>query len=320
MLTGAELGVALFLAGVLVTAGAAKLLAVELTRTSLGRLLGAGRRAGRRSLGTAAVVLGVGEVGLGLALPATPLHGVPATAAPPVFAAVLCLGFVLAVRRARRLGAACGCFGSLSLRVSGPVESARAAALLGLAALLVLLRLVKAGPGNGSAAGFAVGLAAGLLLAAAATVVPMAVAGNARTAGQLRAMLLPPRTGWRPAGLLARYRILRAVRDLADVRDVERYLGRPVPWRRAHIRVTGRGVLASVMVVDGDVRMHVVLPRRGPVAVLGMTPAGVVTPARARGDGVRPRAGAGKRPGPPIPASTWPTAHAAVPASEAGLS
>lgn len=276
MLPGAEFGVALFLAGVLVAAGVAKLLNLEVTRTSLGRLLGQ-RRPSRRLLGTAAIGLGTGEVVLGLALLATPLHRVPATVLPPIAATVLCLGFVVAVRRARRLGTACGCFGSLSLRVSGPVESARAAALLGVSGLLALLRLTDAGGGTGL-----LGVPLGLLVAALATVVPMALAAKVRTGKDLRTLLLPTRTGWRPAGFLARCRILRAVRVLADVRDVERYLGRPVPWRRAQIRVTGRQTLASVMVVDGDIRMHVVLPRRGRVAVLGMSPDGVVTPDGAR--------------------------------------
>jgi hypothetical protein len=278
VIAGVEVGLALFLAGVLVTAGAAKLLNLELTRTSLGRLLGKGRRADRRLVGAAAAGLGTGEGVLGVVLVIAPTRAVPALAAT-----ALCVGFVIAVRRARRLGAACGCFGSLSLRVSGPVEQARAVALLGVSGLLAVLDLTGAGgpvaiPGIMALPGIAVGLFGAALV----TVVSMAVAAKARTVRDLRALLLPPRTGWRPAGFLARRRILRTVRALDDVRDVERYLGRPVPWWRANIRVTGRATVASVVVVDGDVRMHVVLPRRGEAAVLGQTPRGVVTPAMAR--------------------------------------
>jgi hypothetical protein len=275
VVVGFRVGLALFLAGVLVAAGAAKLLNLELTRTTLGRLLGPGRRGYRRVLPAAASGLGTGEVLLGAALASAPTRVVPASAA-----AALCLGFVVAVWRARRLGTACGCFGSLSSRVSGPVELARAAALSVLSGLLLALN--ASGAGNGVDPALP-GIVLGLLGAALATVLPMAWAGNARTPGELRALLLPRPTGWRAAGFPARQRILRTVRTLRDVRDVERCLGRPVPWRRAQVRITGRpATVASVMVVYGHRRMQVTLPREGPATVLGRTRYGPVTPATAR--------------------------------------
>jgi hypothetical protein len=286
MVAGVEVGLALFLAGVLAAAGVAKLLNVELTRATLGRLVGPGRPAVRRLLGPASVLLGTGEALLAAALALAPTRPVPACAA-----ALLCLGFVVAVRRARRLGTACGCFGSLSLRVSGPVELARALALLGIGVLLLALTVVVppeavAPPG----AVYAPGVAAGVLGAALATVVPIALAGRARTPGRIGALLLPRPTGWRAAGFPVRQRILRTARSLDPVRDVERERGRPVPGRRAWVRITGRPyTAASVVVVHDDLRMQVTLPRQGEPTVLGHTRHGNVTPAIARATHERSR-------------------------------
>jgi hypothetical protein len=283
VVVGVRIGIALFLSGVLAAAGAAKLLNLELTRTTLGRLIGPGRRGYRRLLPAAASGLGTGEVALGVALALAPTRVVPAAVAT-----ALCLGFVGAVRRARRLGTSCGCFGSLSLYTSGPVELARAAGLSVLSGLLLALDATGAGTGDGSAAGTVLGL----LGAALATVLPMALVAGARTPAQLRGLLFPRPTGWRAAGFPARQRILRTARTLPDVRDVERRLGRPVPWRRAQVRICGRpATVASVMVVYGDRRMRVTLPRHGPPTVLGRTRDGMVTPAATQPDADRLRTG-----------------------------
>jgi methylamine utilization protein MauE len=279
---GFDVGLAWFLGPVLAVAGGAKLLDLDSTRISLQRLLGSAYFAPGRLLRVVAVGLGGGEVLLGGALLAAPRQ-----LAPGLCAAFLCTAFVAAVLRARSVGAACGCFGSLSPRTAGAVELLRAAALATLGWLLVAIHMLVAihvlgavDFAGSSARPRPPGVLAGLLGAAVLTLVAMAAGARVRSPRDLRALLRRRQTaGWRVAGPWQRRRVLRAAREHPDVRDVARRLPSPPSWRSAQVRLT-RQVAQIVVVGDGG-RLHVIVPRRGRPVVVGYTPQGVLTPSRA---------------------------------------
>jgi hypothetical protein len=304
VLEGFARGLAAFLGLTLVAAGAIKLVQLELTRRSLIRLLPTRRRRPPRTLlAVVAVALGTGELGFGVILVVAPTTPVIAGGA-----VLLCAGFVAVVTIAQRRGAACGCFGSFSVRASGPVESARALALLGTSVVLfagTVTVTVAGQTGSVSLAGFAAGLAA----AAAAVGLAIVAAGGYRSPraalGAMAAAVSVFRSGsgWRPALPWERRRIKRTVRSHASVRDVEDRAPVAFGWRWAKVRLTGRPVrVASVVVPGRGARLHILLPASGPLAVVCYSPAGVIAPRRIEGahagGAARPVVPPGARPSP----------------------
>jgi hypothetical protein len=153
-------GAALLLTGALLVAGLVKALGLRTFAVAVHRLLPV-HLPRRRGVATAfAAAVCVVEFALAVALV------FPHQTATPVAGAALALtvGFVLVIRRAIRLGTACGCFASLSDGVAGVAELTRAAGLAVIAAGLLAGDLTghAVTPWSAGSAAAAVVLAAGL--------------------------------------------------------------------------------------------------------------------------------------------------------------
>jgi len=141
---------------------------------------------------------------------------------------------------------------------------------------LASLALTLWRPGTG-----VTGWTTGLLLGAAGTALAMtAAAGSPR---RLIAVLKPgPAAEWRPVGPLARRRFIDGVRDAEPVREVLSQLPGEPRWRRAEVRVTGRPVrISRLLLTEDGYRLQIVKPDRGTLAVVAFTPKGMITPRRA---------------------------------------
>lgn len=135
-LTAVAVGTVLGIAGVLKLARPS---AFEATlRRLVPRRLWARAHALRRGPERAAVGLASAEVVTGVAL--ATLGGRPGVAAAAVATALTC-GFVLAVARARRVGASCSCFGAIARGPAGTFETVRSLALALAAGGLLVQRL-----------------------------------------------------------------------------------------------------------------------------------------------------------------------------------
>ncbi|HEY3868126.1 MAG TPA: MauE/DoxX family redox-associated membrane protein [Actinocrinis sp.] len=276
MLAGIGTGIASCLGAILAVAGLLKALDVTGTRRALSRLLPRGRRASSASsrwLAWTALLLALAEIGLGVALLLAPRARAVDALALALFAA-----FPFVVRRARRLGAACGCFGSFSTRVSGPKEAARAAALAVCAAAMFGLNAVWGA--DQASWMFAI---AGFGAASAAVVLAAALAPPRRARPWRRrpnADRQDP-AAWRPTQVWNRIRVLRRVRTDPQVREVLARGARRVRWRRAKVAVSGRPVRMTQVLVSGEAcALHVIIPVTGRPAVILFTPEGPLVPGR----------------------------------------
>ena len=272
-------GIAYALGATLLAAGLLKAADPSGTRMSLDRLSGRGRgedrRAplGSRTLAQAAAVLISAELAVGAALLAAPRAAAVDAITFAVFAA-----FPWVVRRARRLGTACGCFGSFSTHTSGPKEAARAAALAtSAAAMTVLIHAAPAGPHSRFAT------YAGALTCAGGTSLATALApprGMRRP--RRRAAAGRDAAAWRRATLRRRLRVLRTARTDPDVAEV--ILKAAIDpaclrWRTAAVAESGRPTRITQAVVHGDACvLHVVVPAHGRTAVVLFTPRGPFVP------------------------------------------
>jgi uncharacterized membrane protein len=278
MITGLARGAEAFLAFVLLLAGLAKLSDPSSTRQSMTRLLPARfRDSSTGPLTAAAVTLGTAEVLGGVALIVRPLKFASAV---DLIVTTLCVGFIAVVGVARHRGAACGCFGSFSAGISGPVESARAAALALIAGTTTVMRV----EGSGAARPYAVatGAAVSLAITVGATwrrdrlvrpirILRVAVAGSD----------VPRFTdGWRRARPWERHRVLKVLRRHPAVTEVvDRTSWITWSWRHAQVSLTTQhGRTASVVVPGKSARLHVLAPDPGHPAVVGYTAKGVIVP------------------------------------------
>lgn len=195
---------------------------------------------------------------------------------PPVLVSAVALsgGFFAVVKRAQRRGVACGCFGSFSVRTSGFVESLRAVSMLvGLGATLVVA--AAAGNHQPSWQPRLAGIAGAGGFAAILAIVERRGGGADRASKQAA-------VAWvrmRPA---ARRRHLRYVAAHPVVADVVRRMGIEVAWRTANVRVTEHQAV-HVGVHMGQSSITVLSTGSGDPLVLGLTPKGIITPARQAG-------------------------------------
>ena len=128
-----------FLIGlILVLAGVQKMRDPRPLQITLRQLYPSVRHRGERVAGRLAVAVACVEIVVGLT--GTVLRG-PAGLAASGVTLVLCCGFLLALRRALRVGANCSCFGRLSRTAVGGRELGRAVALLAVAATTAGLRV-----------------------------------------------------------------------------------------------------------------------------------------------------------------------------------
>jgi uncharacterized membrane protein YphA (DoxX/SURF4 family) len=268
-------GLAWWLGAVLLAAAVGKLRGLELTRRSIGRLVA--DRVGRGWLTAAAT----GVVGVESSVGAALLAGWPTRLAAAGGACGLFAVFVLVVRRARRLGMACGCFGGFSVRAVGSREQARAWALAGTAALLLALEATGRDPWRAAGAA-ALGVAAlGCGVGALTVVVAVVRAPPRQSARGWARTLRRRRAGWRPAGPVRRGRVLRAVRQDPDVRLLVARAGSAPDWRRATVRVLVGGAGLTQLTATGAGLVWQVLSRPGaPLAVICFTPSGPLVPHR----------------------------------------
>lgn len=158
-------------------------------------------------------------------------------------ALLMSLGFVVAVRRAIRVGASCGCFGSLSTGPAGPVETGRAIVVSALAVYVV------AQPGRGAPLHALhtvphVGAAAGALVAA---VVLIVTGARSRVAGwrrPIRRVAPPSPVRGRAAEIL-----ISQARDALDTKTVEKELaarGCALDWAGATANRSGGTTIVAV--------------------------------------------------------------------------
>jgi hypothetical protein len=274
MLTGIGTGIAYCLGAILVAAGLLKAFDLPGTRRSLTRLLPRGRGVPSetsRRLTWAAILLAATEVSLGVALGAVPRVQAIGALALALFAA-----FPWVARRARRLGASCGCFGSFSTRVAGPKEAARATALATCA--VVMFALNAAGGSDPPAPTFE---AAGFVAASALVAVTTALAPPRRARpwpGRRDADRNP--AAWRATPVWNHVQVLRSVRADPQVKEVLARDGRRLRWRLAKVAVSGRPVRITQVLVSGDATtLHVIIPATGRPAVILFTPEGPRVPA-----------------------------------------
>jgi hypothetical protein len=278
VISGLARGGEVFLAFVLLLAGLAKLSDPASTRQSITRLLRVPPGGSATvPLTAAAVGLAAGEVVAGAALVVRPLE---VAAAVDIAVTALCCGFFGAVTVARRRGAACGCFASFSAGISGPAESARAAALGLTAGTTTLMRV---GGGNHDRLfAVAAGAAASLALTVGVTwrrdraTRPVGRVGTIVAGGRRPRVL----DGWRRAWPWERYRVVKGVRRSPAVAEVvDRTSWITWSWRHARVSITTEyGGMASVVVPAKSARLHVLAPESGHPAVVGYTPKGLVVP------------------------------------------
>ncbi len=290
-------GAELVLAVILASAGVAKLADIPMTSVAIGRLLPRNRKVpGSVGRGLAFALSGA-EVVVGALLLLRP------SVATSAVTTALTVGFVAAVGVARRRGGACGCFGSLSVGVAGPVETRRALALASLAGSTLFVRLRNDPMPDGWSAGVgvaAIGAALFLVLVTAARAEapkdgprrrPLAAAahiGRLVLAGRA-----PDRGGWRRVTPRLRARVVREVRADPVTADVIRRAGfEALAWRRATVRIRRHGAtrVAMVVVRDPEGRLQGLWRDGVPSAVIGHTRTGIVVPRPADAPAAAPAA------------------------------
>jgi hypothetical protein len=138
-----DTGLSLLVGVILVLAGVQKVRDPRPLQVTLRQLYRSVRGRGIRLARCLAVGIGTVEIVTGVAGAA--LRG-PAGLAAAGMTIGLCCGFLLALRRALRIGAGCSCFGYLSRTAVGGRELGRAVALLGIATAMAALRVGQPGP------------------------------------------------------------------------------------------------------------------------------------------------------------------------------